>query len=89
MMISDDIANILERVKKLEKEVKRLSVCRLACLEMRSLMGESQGVDGFHLNGDVADWDWMLGHYFDSMSEAFDMLKAEEAEETEEAKRIS
>ena len=28
--------------------------------EMRSLINESTGIDGFHLNGDIATWDELL-----------------------------
>jgi hypothetical protein len=27
-----------------------------------SLMGESEGVTGLHLNGEVATWDWLLAN---------------------------
>lgn len=30
--------------------------------EFTELIGESRGVDGLHLNGDLADWDWLMNN---------------------------
>lgn len=30
--------------------------------ELTILINESHGVDGLHLNGDVADWDWLMNN---------------------------
>ncbi len=43
-----------------------------------SLMAESNGVTGLHLNGDVAPWDWLLANewladFNDAMNEIMDI----------------
>ena len=48
--------------------------------QMIDLMEESTGVSGLHLNGEEADWDWLLNHHWlPSMELA--MAIAKEAEE--------
>jgi len=42
------------RVKELEA---KLAAARQSILD---LMADSEGVAGLHLNGDIADWDWLI-----------------------------
>ncbi len=28
--------------------------------QLKELIANSRGVDGFHMNGDLADWDWLI-----------------------------
>ena len=56
------------RIAKLVKGLKAVS----------ELMGESEGVTGLHLNGDVATWDWLLSNewlaeFNEAMGEVMDM----------------
>lgn len=78
--VANDLELLMEKVKNLEAENAKLQVCRQACFEMIDLMEQSTGVNGLHLNGDEADWDWLLNrNWLPSMELA--MAIAKEAEE--------
>jgi hypothetical protein len=48
------------RVKQLEATIE----------EVGDLINESSGVDGLHLNGDIAEWDWLLVEWLPILAEA-------------------
>ena len=47
--------------------------------DLKKLMAESRGVDGLHLNGDVAEWDWLINNGW------LDSLRPRDSEEAHDA----
>ena len=47
------------RYRELETQVASL---REIETQLRWLIANSRGVDGFHMNGDLADWDWLINN---------------------------
>ena len=39
-----------------------LDKCKEVIEEFADLISESRGVDGLHLNGDIAEWDWLINN---------------------------
>jgi len=46
--------------------------------EVRNLINNSHGVDGLHLNGDIADWDWLLENWLPLFDKAISTLGEKE-----------
>jgi hypothetical protein len=49
----------VEEVRQLEQRVEGLEELER---QINDLIAESRGVDGLHLNGDLADWDWLINN---------------------------
>lgn len=54
---SPDERNIYQRYSDLARENARLRMAIRQTLEELTIMDDSQGVAGWHLNGNVATWD--------------------------------
>ena len=48
--------------------------------DLEKLMALSRGVDGLHLNGDVAEWDWLINNGW------LDSLRPRDSEEAHDAR---
>lgn len=82
------VAEMSDDFVQWQREVDEVS--RLAAQlvdELDGLVGESDGVSGLHLNGDVATWDELLpGGRFERLS-SLDELRAALAQRDEEGER--
>jgi hypothetical protein len=43
-----------------ERHIKAIAENDLVVRQLKDLIAESDGVAGLHLNGDIADWDWLI-----------------------------
>jgi len=80
-------AKLLARIEKLERVRE---AARLGVSSVRGLISESRGVDGLHLNGDIAEWRELdrggrYGEWLDGFNQLEDALAA--CEEGKEDRR--
>ena len=57
--------NLITELESKNKEIERYEV---VVGQFNDLMGESEGVAGLHLNGDIADWDWLQNEWLSELS---------------------
>lgn len=71
---NDRLSEARKRITLLESESCEGGIKDAVIAELTGLINESHGVDGLHLNGDLADWDWLMNNqwlekYADFVSE--------------------
>lgn len=69
---------MIDFVQKVTREnEERIKTLELGINQLRYLIAESAGVAGLHKNGDVAEWDWLLGNsWLDDWAEAEKLAKS-------------
>ena len=53
---------VIAKNKEIERLTAEGAVKDQIIAEFTELIGESHGVDGLHLNGDIADWNWLMNN---------------------------
>lgn len=89
MTYDELLSELEERSRQLREANEENNRLKYVVDAVKSLMDESEGVVGFHLNGEIATWDEVLGDVFDVNSNNTPDMKSLMDVSEEDSKTIS